>query len=76
MEDNTIFAKHSFYTGVVDIEVNVDDKGKTKKSKETYLIDAEDISDAEKKLISQLGTVNGDWDIVNITKSKIVGVVL
>lgn len=76
MEDNTIFPKHSFYTGVVDIEVNVDDKGKTKKSKETYLIDAQDISDAEKKLISQLGMINGDWDIVNITKSKIVGVVL
>lgn len=74
-EDNMIFPRHSFYTGTVDIEMNVDDKGKIKKSKETYLVDAKDISDAEKKLIEQLGTINGDWEIVNIAKSKIVGVI-
>ena len=70
-----IFPRHSFYTGTVDIEMNVDDKGKIKKSKETYLVDAKDISDAEKKLIEQLGAINGDWEIINIAKSKIVGVI-
>lgn len=76
MEENQIFPKSSFYTGTVDIVMTIDDNGKTKKSKETYLIDAKDISDAEAKLIASLGAVNGDWEITNIAKSKITGVCL
>lgn len=76
METKSIYPQHTFYQGTVSILQNVDDKGKTKKVTETYLIDAQDISDAEKTLISTLDNINGDWEITSIVKSKVCGIVV
>ena len=72
----SIYPKNTFYQGTVSIVQNVDDKGKTKKVTETYLIDANDISDAEKILMSTLDSINGDWEITGISKSKVCGIVI
>lgn len=76
METKSIYPQHTFYQGIVSIKQNVDDNGKTKKVTEVYLIDGKDISDAEKTLISTLDSVNGDWEITSIVKSKVCGVVV
>lgn len=78
MEDKNskeIYPEHTFYTVSVSIERQIDDSGKTKKSKETYLIDAEDVSGAEKKAMNALCGVMGEWEIVSVTKSNVCGVV-
>ena len=76
METKSIYPKHTFYQGTVSILQNVYDNGKTKKVTEVYLIDGKDISDAEKTLISTLDSINGDWEITSIVKSKVCGVVV
>ena len=76
METKSIYPQHIFYQGTVSILQNVDDNGKTKKVTEVYLIDGKDISDAEKTLISALDSINGDWEITSIVKSKVCGVVV
>lgn len=72
---NEIYPVHAFYTVSVAIESEPDDKGKSKKSKETYLVDAEDVSGAEAKTISLMECVNGTWEIESVAKAKISGVV-
>ena len=76
METKGIYPQHTFYQGTVSILQNLDDNGKTKKVTEVYLIDGKDISDAEKTLISTLDSINGDWEITSIVKSKVCGVVV
>lgn len=75
MDKKEIFPEHTFYAVSIAIERQIDDSGKTKKAKEVYLIDAEDVSDAEKKAISLMESVMGTWEIVSVTKSNICGVV-
>lgn len=72
---NEIYPTHAFYTVSVVIESEPDDKGKSKKSKETYLVDAEDVSDAETKTISLMECVNGTWEIESVAKARISGIV-
>lgn len=76
METKSIYPQNTFYQGTVNILQNLDDNGKTKKVTEVYLIDGKDISDAEKTLISTLDSINGDWEITSIVKSKVCGVVV
>lgn len=76
MKTNEIAPKSYFYTVSVDLELQVDDSGKTKKAKETYLVDAIDVSDAEKKTMNALSGVLGDWDIVSVSKAKINSVIV
>ena len=72
---NEIYPAHAFYTVSVAIESEPDDKGKSRKSKETYLVDAEDVSDAETKTVSLMECVNGTWEIESVAKAKVSGVV-
>lgn len=76
METKEIYPSHSFYAVTVAIERQIDDSGKTKKAKEVYLVDAQDVSDAEKKTISlMVSGVIGTWEIEAVSKSKVCGVV-
>lgn len=72
---NEIYPAHAFYTVSVAVESEPDDKGKSKRSKETYLVDAEDVSDAETKTISLMEHVIGTWEIESVAKARISGVV-
>lgn len=75
METKEIYPGRSFYAVTVAIERQIDDSGKTKKAKEVYLVDAQDVSDAEKKAISLMSGVIGMWEIESVSKSKVCGVV-
>ena len=70
METKSIYPQNTFYQGTVSILQNLDDNGKTKKVTEVYLIDGKDT------LISTLYSINGDWEITSIVKSKVCGVVV
>lgn len=75
MKTTEIYPQNSFYTVTVNIESEPDDKSKSKKSKETYLVDAKDVSDAETKTISLMESVIGTWEIISVAKAHISGVV-
>lgn len=75
METKEIYPIHSFYAVSVTITRHIDDTGKTKKAKEVYLVDAQDVSDAEKKTVSLMSAVIGIWEIESVSKSKVCGVV-
>lgn len=73
-ERTEIYPEHVFYAVTVTVEQQNDDTGKTKKTREIYLIDAEDVSGAEKGAVSLMGGVAGTWEIESVSKSKICGV--
>lgn len=75
MKTTEIYPNNIFYTVTVNIEYESNDNGKSKKSKETYLVDAKDISDAELKTISIMESVIGTWEIISVTKAHVSGVV-
>ena len=64
-----ITAKDTFYDVVVSMII-VDEKGREKKSKEKYLVDASNIVEAEKNVTKLLDGTMSDWEIVSISVSK------
>lgn len=64
-----ITAKDTFYDVVVSM-INVDEKGREKKSNEKYLVDASNIVEAEKNVTKLLDGTMSDWEIVSISVSK------
>lgn len=59
-----------FYEVVVDISIE-DSKGRIKKTKSKYLIDAVDTNQAEKNTMKLMEGTMYDWEIYSITQSKI-----
>lgn len=59
-----------FYEVVVDISIE-DSKGRVKKTKSKYLIDAVDTNQAEKNTMKLMEGTMYDWEIYSITQSKI-----
>ena len=59
-----------FYEVVVDISIE-DAKGRLKKTKSKYLIDAVDTNQAEKNTMKLMEGKTDDWEIFSITQSKI-----
>lgn len=73
---NTLITpSNTFYLVNVKIESECDENGKSKKYKETYIVDAKDCSDAESKIIEEMSCCNGDWEIISVSKQNISGVV-
>lgn len=65
----------SFYTVTVKIESEPDDRGKVTKSVETYLVDADDVADAQSMAVTAMEGCIGSWDITSVAKAKISGVI-
>jgi hypothetical protein len=70
-----ILAKNRFYQVSVRIESEPDAKGRTKKSREVYLVDAADVIDAEKKISTEMEFTVGDWEITSISLARVIGVI-
>lgn len=71
-----IYPANSFYTVTVKIESEPDDRDKSTKSTETYIVDAADVADAQRLVISAMEGCAGAWDITAVTKAKISGVIV
>lgn len=69
----TIMAK--FYSVLVAVEVE-DAKGKIKKNKENYLVDALSVTEAEAKLVNKFVSegVNLDYEVVKVSETRIIEV--
>lgn len=56
----------------VSVRFNIEDnKGKIKKETKKYLVDANDVSQAEKNTFKLLEGTMYDWEIISISVSKI-----
>ncbi len=64
-----------FYAVQVAIEVE-DAKGKVKKNKENYLVDALSVTEAEAKLVQKFVSegVNLEYEVVKVSETKILEV--
>ena len=64
-----------YYAVVVSIEVE-DAKGKIKKQKEQYLVDALSVTEAEAKLVNKFtkDAVKLEYEVVKVSETKIVEV--
>jgi hypothetical protein len=64
-----------FYSVLVAVEVE-DAKGKIKKNKENYLVDALSCTEAEAKLVQKFVTegVNLEYEVVKVSETRILEV--
>ena len=64
-----------FYSVLVAVEVE-DAKGKIKKNKENYLVDALSVTEAEAKLVSKFVSegVNLEYEVVKVSETRILEV--
>jgi len=66
--------KNKFYEVTVTLS-KIDEKGKEKRKKEVYLIDAADTHPIEKKISEiMVDNIDWDWDVTSIRQSKIIDV--
>lgn len=72
---STVLAKNRFYQVSVRIESEPDAKGRTKKSREVYLVDAQDVMGAQQKIAAEMEFQLGDWEITSIQLGKVIGVI-
>lgn len=66
-----------FFEVTVEIEAGILKNGKTKKIKETYLVDAQSVTEAEARLVKSFesaGTVL-DYKAVSAKESRIINVI-
>lgn len=64
-----------YYLGKVQFETIDDDNGRVKKTKEQYLVEAIDISDAESKLKEMFKDSMAEFSVISVSESPIMGVV-
>ena len=64
-----------FYSVLVAVEVE-DAKGKIKKNKENYLVDAISVTEAEAKLVQKFVSegVNLEYEVVKVSETRILEV--
>ena len=64
-----------FYSVLVAVEVE-DAKGKIKKNKENYLVDALSVTEAEAKLVNKCVSegVNLEYEVVKVSETRIIEV--
>lgn len=64
-----------YYSVLVSVEIE-DAKGKLKKNKENYLVDALSVTEAEAKLVSKFTKegVNLEYEVVKVSETKILEV--
>ena len=64
-----------YYAVIVSLEVE-DAKGKIKKQKEQYLVDAMSVTEAEAKLVNKFtkDAVKLEYEVVKVSETKIVEV--
>ena len=72
---STVLAKNRFYQVGVVIESEPDARGRTKKSSEVYLVDASNVTEAEKKIREEMEFTVGDWEITSINLGRVIGVI-
>jgi hypothetical protein len=64
-----------YYLGKIQFETIDDNNGRTRKTKEQYLVEAFDISDAEKKLKDMFKDSMSDVSVISVAESPIMGIV-
>lgn len=64
-----------WYTVTVQFVVEDEQTGKVKKVKETYLVKAVSITDAETQVAKDLDGMMSDYRILTVTESKIIRVI-
>jgi len=64
-----------YYSVIVAVEIE-DAKGKLKKNKENYLVDALSVTEAETKLVNKFTKegVNLEYEVVKVSETKILEV--
>lgn len=72
MKDEKLFY---WYQASIQFLFEDEKTGKIKKVKETYLIKAVSITDAETQIVNDLASTTFDYRILNITESKVTRIV-
>jgi len=72
---NKLKVMAKYYSVLVAVEVE-DAKGKVKKNKENYLVDALSVTEAEAKLVKKFVAegVNLEYEVVKVSETKILEV--
>jgi hypothetical protein len=63
------------YLGKIQFETIDDNNGRARKTKEQYLVEAFDISDAEKKLKDMFKDSMAEVSVISVAESPIMGIV-
>lgn len=64
-----------YYLGKIQFETIDDNNGRVKKTKEQYLVEASDISDAESKLKEMFKDSMAEFSVISVSESPIMGIV-
>ena len=64
-----------YYLGKIQFETINDDNGRVKKTKEQYLVEALNISDAETKLKEMFKDTMAEFSVISVSESPIMGIV-
>lgn len=62
---------YGYYQVTVVINMEDPETGKAKKQKEIHLVDAVNPTDAEKKIAAEMDGTMWEWEITNMSRSKI-----
>lgn len=66
-----MFPKNKFYQVTIKVTNEDENTGKLKKTSEVHLVDAIDTTDIAHKVMKEMEGTLGDWEITNISLSKI-----
>ena len=66
-------SEKQYYKCVVKVEYE-NDKGQVKVKKEEYLVNAVNATDVEKQIADEMEGAMGDWEVVQISLTKILAV--
>ncbi len=64
-----------YYLGKIQFETIDDKNGRTKKTKEQYLVEALNVSDAEAKLNKMFEDSMAEFSVISVSESPIMGIV-
>ena len=66
-----------YFEAVVEMTVSINKNGKPKKNREVYLIDAQSVTEAEGRVISDFEEAGStlDFTVVSVKESRIIGVI-
>ena len=64
-----------YYVAKVAFETIDDRNGRTKKTYEQYLVEADSISDVEDKIKEKFKDALSDFSVVSVQESKIMGII-
>jgi hypothetical protein len=64
-----------YYLGKIQFETIDDKSGRTKKTKEQYLVEAFNVSDAEAKLNKMFEDSMAEFSVISVSESPIMGIV-